>query len=283
MPTPTITKLAIIEAVSQDLKLRWRGTATAAAGTTMTVPEIADIFSEALAPLAAYIAPVGNTGHRRIADFDASTGIVTTNRAHGFTPTAMDVWLILTPLDWREIVDDALAALYFTDRVSINPAVGQSLYPTGADWLQRRQQVEGLYYHIVTGNVIDEKPVPSYSLIQDADSVSININVIPTDVSGLTFVVEARHFYEPLASDTDTTTCPAPLVKAQTKLEAMRRVWTVMGEREAKMLFESELRETERELLDKKKQFISQTQTSPLHVERPQPGPETAMTGNYRW
>ena len=284
----TISRRVLREAVSHELKLRYRGTASAVGASSLTVVEFSDLFSEAMAPLAAYFveAEDDNVDFRRVLDFDDVTGVITANRA---LPAGLangnlvDLYFIITPVDWNSAAMDAIRKLYFTDRITIPPVSGESLYAIPEGWLQRRGQVERIVFRWTSNDRDQEIDAASYDLIEDANAVSILFGALPTeDVSSFSIIVEGRHFYEELATDAATTTCPKQLAKAQLKVDALRRVWAVMGEAEAKKMFETEMKQAQLELLDAKKLHVPQTQVSPVHVQRAQPGPEMAMT-SYRW
>lgn len=279
------TRQTLREEASSDLKLRFRGTGTGSSGTAITVVEYSDLFTEARAPLAAYLAATGSEDFRRVETFDETTGAITLNRA-SVPDGAVDLYFILTPVDWNEAINRALASLFFTDEFELALTSGQSLYPfTGQDWLQVKHQVEGVFWQYETGTPVwtQRTPVATYDLIQDANAVQINVGALPTDLTDLKLIIEGRHYYEALASDAATTTCPKELALAQTKVNALRRAWAIMGERAAKEMFGQEMRDAEADLLDKKKQHVQQVRPSDNHVREAQLGPELAMPTGFRW
>lgn len=255
----------------------------------MTVVELSDLFSQGLAPLAAYISPItaGNSDWRRIIPpFDETTGVLTLNRAVPgsiVNGQPVDIYLILPRPDWRTVVNNALAALYFTEHVSITIVESQSLYamPTGAEWIQTEQQIQRVVFKWTVNGSIEKQDAPVFDVIEDVNAISLNFPVLPTDVDA-EIEIEARHFCEPLATDASTTTCPARLIKAQARVEGLRRIWNMIGDAHAKDLFGAEMRQAEAELLDAKKQQVRQVSQRPLHMDRAQPGPEMAMR-SYRW
>lgn len=279
----TTTRQALREAASSDLKLRFRGTATGSSGTEVTVVDFSDLWSEAMAPLAAYLNPESNDDFRRIDNFDPSTGLITLNRA-SVADGLVDLHLILTPVDWNEAINTALGSLYFVDRTEETPLSGISLYVLGAAWIQTRKQIERVMFEWEEGSEpwTNQEDAPSYRILEDANAISLMFGVIPQNLTNLKIVVEARHYFEELATDAATTTCPEQLAKAAVTVEALRRIWHILGEKEAKAQFGLEMRVAEERLVDKKKQHVSQSQVSPLHVDRRQDGPDMAVH-SYRW
>jgi len=284
------TKLTLIEEVSQDLKIRFRGTASALTVTPpgVTVVELSDMFSDALAPMAAYISKAGGVTFRRIADFVSGGGVLSLNR----NPTGVfansdlvDTWLILTPADWREIVDDAVQSLYKVERITVPPVSGQSEYDLTAlaSWLLARKQVHRVLWRWSNAGWTEEEDAPSFKIIENLNAIKLLLlGDLPADLTSLSIIVEARHFYDKLATDATAITCPEQLARAQVRVEALNRIWTTMGEKAAKDLFASERDQAERLLLNKKKQLVDQAQPVPIHVERSTRGPDLPMQG-YRW
>lgn len=282
----TTTRQVAIEDVSADLKLRYRGTGSAAAGTAITVIEFADIFDDARAPIAAYLCNVGTPDtFRKVVDINTATGVCTVSRS-GLANAAVDLYLILTPPDWRECVTKALRRLYFTERFAIAVVSGSSIYamPVGKEWLQTEQQLKAVLFEWTDASSgrKDYQEVPAYEVIEDSNAISLYVPSLPVDITGLQFIIEGKHFYEALATEAATTTCPAQLFKAQLKWEALKKIWHLMGEEEAVKEFAQEMKDAEAELLDAKRQHIKQIEAQPFHVSRVPTGPELAVP-KYRW
>ncbi|MEM3169956.1 MAG: hypothetical protein QW838_04210 [Candidatus Nitrosotenuis sp.] len=351
----TVTRKVIREEVAAELRLRFPGTISGSAGTSATMVEASDLFSEAQAPLAAYLVREDTAlTTRRITSFTPGTGAMTLNRS-GITDGAGAIYLILTPLDWNRAINLALRSQYFTDRLYITPVADQSLYSLPGDfiasgavttealdttetdidvdqtapfqradiiridqeqmlvtavetnrlivirgysattkathatgaavflseahWLQTVGQVERVFFqHISSDGRVSERAAPAYSLIQDANAVQLLLAALPETLDGVSVVVEGRHFYEELTTETATTTCPRPLLKAAAKVEALRMIWATMGEAEAKQLFGQEMLKAEQELVDQKRRWVRQAEPAPLAVRESYQGPEFAIS-----
>lgn len=290
----TTTRATIRQRASAELRLRYQGKITQVDTVALTIPAIGDRFSLATAPLAAYTWPHESTPNfdnfRRIVDFNPTTGIVTVNRAHTGSINDLDcsVFLILTPSDWNECIDAGIQALYVVEQIEITPVEGQSLYslPTGKEWVQSRQQIQRLWFKFTPTNSPEyHRDVPVYKLLPSANTMQILIELMPDeDVSQYKIVVEARHHYQALSTDAATTTCPQDLAVCATKLEALRRIWSILGEREAKTLFGADMAATERQYVDLSRDYVEQVVHTPIHTEKAPPGPEMAVTQNFgRW
>lgn len=284
----TITRQLIREEASADLKLRFRGTGSGSAGAAITVVEFSDLFTESLAPLAAYLSPAGAPeSFRRIVSFADATGLLALNRA-SVADGPVDAHFILSGQDWIDCINSALRTLYYTDRVSITPVDGQSLYPlqTDAAWLHSEHQIEKVKYRWTpTGSPtwIHEQDAAVLDIIEDGNTVDLLFGAMPAFSSDLSIFIEGRHYYEDLATEATTTTCPEQLIKAATKLAALRKVWSIIGEDEAKAMFQKEMAEAEGELIDEKKRHIKQVEQRTFRKDKAQDGPQMAMESNYRW
>lgn len=287
----TITRQRIREEASAQLKLRFRGIASGVAGVNLIVVEFSDLFTESMAPLAAYISQVAKPeSFRRILTFVDGTGAIVVNRdtAGAITDGVVDLHLIISGEDWVDALNHALRTLYFTDRVTITPVDGQSLYPLAvvAPWIHSENMIERIKYRWTptgTPTWINEADAVVLDVIEDANTVDLLFGAMPENATDLTIVVEGRHFYEALGSEVSTTTCPEQLINAATRVHALRKVWSIMGADEAKAMFGREMKEAEDEFLDAKKQHIKQVEQRPFRVDKAQLGPEMAMTGEFRW
>jgi hypothetical protein len=285
----TITRQLIREESSAQIKVRFRGTGSGSAGANITVVEFSDIFTESLAPLAAYLSPAGDpTNFRRITGFTDTTGAIVLNRA-SVANGPVDAHFILTGQDWIDCINQSLRSLYFTDRVTIAPVDGQSLYPLQADapWLHSEHQIEKLKFRWTPAGSpawISEQDAVVLDIIEDGNTLDLLFGAMPdaTDAT-LSIFIEGRHYYEDLATEAATTTCPEQLIKAQTTVFALRKIWSIMGEREAKAMFQQELADAEGLLVDEKKRHIDQVEARPFRVDKAQSGPDMAMPANYRW
>ena len=278
----TISRQLIREEVSADLKLRFRGTGSGSAGINITVVEFSDLFTESLAPLAAYLSPAGNpTDFRRIVQFTDGTGAIILNRA-SVADGLVDAHFILSGQDWIDAINEALRTLYFTDRVSITPVDGQSLYPLQAiaPWIHSQNMIEKIKYRWTPTSTppwIQENDAAVLDIIEDGNSVDILFGAMPAFSDDLSIIIEGRHYYEDLGTEVATTTCPEQLVKAATKVEALKKVWNIMGQDEAKAMFQREMTDAEAELVNEKKRHISQVEARPFRVDKAQDGPQMAM------
>ncbi len=288
----TTTRQILREQCANELGLRFTGlgdTLGSDISIEIIVPEIGDRFSEAMAPLASFISKdTDPETFRRIIGYDDATGRVDVNRTLGLLEDdPVSIYNILTPVEWNQQIGIGLRDLYFTDRFSVTPVSGQSLYSlSGAPWIQSGQQVLELIFQTASGTPVwtREVDVPAWDTVIDANAISILIPSMPAAISDLTIIVVARHFYEELATDAATTTCPRQLAKAAVKVAALRRIWDLVGEQEAMILFGAEMRDAEGQLVKQKKLHVPQVEQHPIHFDRNVLGAELAVpAGSHRW
>lgn len=290
----TIDRATIRNTASASLRLRFQGAITNVVTTTLTVPGLGDRFTLATAPVSAYTWPHEATpdfdNYRRITAFDAAWAAVTINRIHTGSIDGLDlsIYLILTPGDWNEVIDEQLSHLWRTQRVSVTPVDGTSLYSLAgvADWVQSRQQIERLCWRFTpSGSPVYERDIGAYKLINDAGVISLLLEARPDDdEANYTIQLDARRHYDALATDAATTTCPRALILAATKLGALRKIWNIMGDKQAKTLFGEDMIDVEREYVDRSRAFVEQVVHTPIHSEKPPLGPEMAVGDSFgRW
>lgn len=293
----SITVRAIREEVSLGLRLRVRGiVAATAAGppVTIDVNAVGDLLSQSAAPISSFVSKVGDvTDYPRVTVYSASDARLTLNRNHG-TPfavdDAVDIYSILTPLDWNLAIKNSGARLYRLVRFVIPLIVDQPEYSlaTLAPWLVTREQVEEVKIRKTDGSsndfVIYEEAHPAWELELDDNVATMRFHSLPTDQTDISFPITARRYYDGLTDETSVFSGTDFLIKSATKVEALRVTWALMGEREAKDMFANELSEALNDLADAKRHFLPRVSPHPLHFPTPFTGPELPIRPNsWRW
>jgi hypothetical protein len=288
----TITRKQLREDVSALLRLRWRGTVSAvsaAAPHYVDVPDLGFLIPQSAAPIANYLAKDDLSAVRRVTDYDASLARV--YFAGSTQPFAVNdvvhVYLILTPADWNLAIDQALRNLFVTVFYSIAPP---TLSETKTDytlptWVSSREQVQKVVIRTApTGQPVVEREHPAWSVNVDGNAATLLLHTPLKVDANTSLVVHLRKPYDKLASDAATTTCPEPLARAAVKVEALRMVWHLMGEEEAKRLFGSELQIAMAELAEAKARFMPKLLPQPLVSPQRFLGPEFAFPPTWgRW
>ena len=278
------------ESVADDLGIR----ATATIGGTPTsthvsVPGLRNFF-EREEPVVGAFAQIRNkaSGWRKVDSWDAVTDLLTVETAWSVTPVSgdtLEIYQHLTPDEINAAIDTAHSLLYFEDRISTALVADQNLYSfASSTWLKRKGQVISVLLRGTYAGKIQEIPPGGYDLIEEDDAVSLWLHQVPTDVTDISLVVVARHYYEPFASDAATTTCPWQLLKAQVAVEVIQRIWSVIGSEKAKQLFGMELALTEKRLNELKQRWLPKLDARDVVPAEPRVGPEFAIyPSEWEW
>lgn len=290
-----ITKGAIREEVSLGLRLRVRGVvASYVAGppTTLVVQAVGDLMPQSAAPISSYAIKKGVPGDfPRVTDYTASTAQLTLSRDPGWADNdIVDIYSILTPVDWDEAIELARARLYRLVRVQVNLADNQPEYSLAglAPWLISKEQVEEVLIRKTDGSADDfllyEESYPAWELELDDNIAKLRLHALPEDTDDVVIIIVARRFYEKMETDQSTFTGSDFLIKSATKVEALRTIWALMGEKEAKDMFANEFAEALNDLADAKRHFLPQVTPRAIRMPTPFTGPELAVRPNqWRW
>ena len=290
-----ITKQAIREEVSLGLRLRVRGSVTSySAGppTTLVLQAVGDLMPQSAAPIASYAIKKGVPGDfPRVTNYVADTATLTLSRDPGWSDgDAVDIYSILTPADWDEAIERARARLYRLVRIQVNLADNQPEYSLAglAPWLIAREQIEEVRIRKTDGTADDlllyEEAYPAWELELDDNIAKLRLHALPSDTADVVVIIVARRFYEKMDTDQSTFGGSDFLIKSATKVEALRTIWALMGEKEAKDMFANEFAEALNDLADAKRHFLPQVSPRAIQVATPFTGPELAVRpGQWRW
>jgi hypothetical protein len=293
----SIDRQALRETVSRGLRLRVRGTvANKVVGppVTIDVSAVGGLISQSGAPISAYVWRASGTPDfsdiARITDYTAADGELTLSRdlnpvlSNGDT---VDVFSILSPEDWNLVCDDAMENLGRNIRITVAPSSGVAEYDltTTNTWLTRRNQVESVLVRRTDGtNLLYEEPYSAYTLLENDNALTLQLHTVPSDLTNLSIIVLAKRYYATFATDAATTSCPDVLARAAVRVEALRMIYVLMGEENAKGLFATELAESLDALEDAKREFLPRVKPIPIHFPVPYEGPDLAMqVEDWRW
>jgi len=192
----------------------------------------------------------------------------------------VQLYSILTPDQWRLAVKTALANLYFEDRVEITLASEQNLYTpaAGAEWLQSKGQILRYLFRDTSSGAtnITEESVGFIRPIEEDNALKFYLPNLSSSVTNIKLIVVARHPYEAPANDAATTTCPAPLLKAQAKWEALMLIREYLGAAKAKQLFGMAMVVAEQEMSKQRARWLPMGTFQDLREEEPWLGVDTA-------
>ncbi len=221
---------------------------------------------------------------RRVTLYDDIAGVFTVNRIHSPALVVNDrvsIFLILTPAQWTEVVNQAFMEEDFIDRDTVPLVSGTTLY-TLSSWIQVQEQVKRVFYEWTDAfGRLHQDDIPSYRLMQQTLTVKISVDPL-VNVTTVNLIVEARRHHAALTVEADTASFPDRLALAVVRVRALKRIYSMMSEPMWKAMFAQELLDAEKELLSARKLLTPQTEEKPLHYERLTTGPELAVT-SFRW
>lgn len=175
------------------------------------------------------------TNWRRILKFNfPASQKVSVTRAFDPVPVAnepVQVYFMLDIDEWNRCIDEALKDLFFVDRTAItwvnSPETREYALPS---WIQYQGQVLYVRNRYTATGKETEEGLGSYSLIEDANAVTLKLPHAAPDTNTYQGVVAANHPYSALANDASTTTCPYPLLKANVKVHVLHKIFTKFGQ-----------------------------------------------------
>lgn len=199
-----------------------------------------------------------------------------------------DIYFILTPVEMNDCIDVALSKLWFRDRASITLNTTDNRYSLSTlTWLTSGAQLMELKYRITdsanSNKDVRERPVVNRLIEVDADVLAITLYDLPSSTDDYTLEVVGRHYYEALATDASTTTCPLPLARAAIKYELLKKIFNKLGQA-AKQNFGMEIVLAEQELERVRARYRQAIVPVELTVEEPYDGPEVPVRDSeYDW
>jgi hypothetical protein len=167
---------------------------------------------------------------RPVASADPTVGTVSLNRAFSSAPAVGDpiaLYGIMEPPAWTDCVQEALKELPRRERytTALVASTWEYALPT---WVQIGEQVKQVFLRkAAAGEQPREWPV-QYIPLETANGVTIQLATLP-DVTDTSLVVIARRYYDALATDASTTTCPFRELRTVAAEKAAERILHELG------------------------------------------------------
>lgn len=264
----TSTRKQIREAAADNLGLLITATADAVdtINKTVTMNKLADAAPDPLYLRDSYLTKDGSV-YRRITKFDypATNRVFLTDNLPGLLagdPVA--VYFLLDLDSWNGAVNAALRELYRPDRAEITLVAGVNSYLL-PDWIQTREQVLNLEVKTNQGSLVSLEDWGGVRYVVQDHALSVVLPYVP-HASNTVLVVTARRPYDPLTSDTATTTCPYPLAVKAAEVQALRRIFKKHGEA-AKQRYAPAIVKAEQELAVLRQELLPPIVAQPLTID----------------
>ena len=269
----SVSLKTIVEKVAKSLGCMKEGSISVVTNAkTFTIPRFKDYFPSDKGPEDWFLWCNGEW--HRVNTWDGNLGVLVTIDDFIAVPLlgdAVQLYRILEPDDWRDAANYALTSLWFEDRITTALSDGKNLYTLSATtWLQTKQQLIRFLWRDVSGGAtyIEEPSVAFLRPIEEDNSLSVYIPILPADITNTRLITVAKHYYEALTSEGAMTTCPEPLFLAATKFECLLRIFQKMPTK-AKADYGRDLILTERDLAKQKAQYVPEATFEDMREEEP--------------
>ena len=179
----------------------------------------------------AYVTEDG-VAFERIVQVPDADGVTTLSDNLAGSPSTVYVYFLLTPIEWRDILNRLLMTeLEKKTDTDIAIVAGDNEYDLPATIQMRTDLLDVVLVDESTTNVW-MRELGAYRLRETANGLQL---VIPLEVlqnldSSVEIRVTHRERYSALSLDTDTTTCPFPLVWTSLAAAAVDKIQTKHGE-----------------------------------------------------
>jgi hypothetical protein len=118
---------------------------------------------------------------------------------------------------------------------------------TNASWITDPGQIISIDYSHTDDLLHRWIPSVNRRLLSSDDSLEVILYDVPAPYDEWAIQVTARRFYDAFVEDTDTVTCPLPLIRAQFKVEVLEKIFNKLGQA-AKQNYGMEIAIAEKEL-----------------------------------
>jgi len=235
-------------------------------GIFITLPELADVAEDRERFIDAFLFQPASGEWRRIQSYNNSNptlpnyGEAAISRPFTTAPVAGDrlnVYLLLTPTEWNNAIDEILTKLYFYQRDFYAIVDTQTEYTLGP-WVQYKAQVVGARYRQLQSNTAlpgKEFPIPRMRLDESDGTVILHLLDLPWSSVSWEIVVECMKYYPSLTSnpplaadDARVTQVPEALWMPAVAMSALHKLNNKYGDK-TKRLYNQELVLAERDYM----------------------------------
>lgn len=216
-------------------------------------------------------------GCRRIVSVASNLQSVTISRSTAFTAAAAQIYFMLDTDEMNAAINEGLKELYFEDTESLTLVADTYTY-TLPTWISQRGQILAVRWRDISllTTIPTEEAVDSYSVLSDANALSIFINGALRSVTTYDLRVTARHNYSALATDAATTTCPYNLIFSVAMVKVLHKILNKYG-KSILTLFGPKMQIAEGEMAKAKMDYLPKlTALEYVNEERWQ-GPDTNL------
>lgn len=225
----TTTLKVLREAIAGQLGLLINATITVDADPVFTIPSLSDDTPDAERMRDAYLYQSGE--YRRILSFAyPTTEQVTVTRVGAITTGACQVYLMLSPTEMNEAINEALKELYYVETETVTLVANTYTYalPT---WMQQKGQILSVGWRDISVLTTrpEVTPLSGYTIKEDANALTLFVGEGLRSVTTYDIQVSGRRNYSALATDAATTTCPYPLIFSVAMVKVLHKLLNKYG------------------------------------------------------
>lgn len=164
---------------------------------------------------------------RRIAMHKKDEGSIRISRAWGVAPTTgwiYELWSPdMPPAVVNQAINDGLVKLPYLKEQAISVTNQDNSYSLAAyTWLTSERQVSEIYWEYTNSNMVYREEYPWWKVFNNAGTLTLKLDPVPTTATGNTVIMESKAYYDTLATDAATTTCPLSWITAAATVELYR-------------------------------------------------------------
>jgi len=260
-------------------------TNTVNAHTILTCPDLEDKVVDNEYLRSAYVWR-SESEWRRVESTDVPNATITVTRGFATQVAAnsvMKVYRLLSPDEWKTAADDGLRDKFFKDRITVPLVDGQREYTPNAAWLKTEGQIVRMLFRDVNDG--STKPVESAVAAVRVSEVDHVVKVIlPTqpNITNVSLIIEARHYFDAATNDNTTYSLPNKLSEAAVKREALRQIFHKLGPA-AKKVFGQQMVLTEQDLAAAEARWLDTTVRRDLFDEDVPLGGDPGASAGWSW
>ena len=265
----------------------WPGryyTITAVSGKAITVPDLLMDLAEEHGAEDLYFnheKAFAEANQIRVDRWDTGRDVVTLGKA----PTGVakdekcEFYVAMPAAEVNVAIDEALQSLWYIDQGEVALTADQNEIDITASlsWLKNSGQLlELIYREVLATKRLAQRPVAEFETDDVVESGAQKLRVYlwdhPADVADKTLQVRGKHYYDGLAEDTTTTTCPQPLTIAAVRVRIISRLPVRLKE-----IFGDRILNFDRDLAEARLQFLPLAMDRPLRRRDYWGGPEVPI------
>ncbi len=190
---------------------------------------------------------------------------------------AVRIYFLLSPEEMNDALNEEIQKNSFETRHSITMTANVNEYALPSHVTSRTQVLGVIYRYNLTGEPIEDVPVPSFQLLEDDGVVTLQLIRMPTVITNLTVQVRLRKYYDTLTTEAATTTMPYNYAAAMAQVAFYRKLGRKYGAEVVRQIFREGLSEARLEYMRMKQEHEPVAETTDLYQDFHWNGPDIPL------